>query len=138
MQPRGVPATQPTCGSQVSMPLHTSLSLHASGVPAHWPAVQMSPVVQALPSSHGLAFGAKTHPSTGSQLSSVQLLLSTQLSAGVPPSHAPVVGLQASTPSQTVPLPALQANAAADSAPVQTPAAHASPSVQRFPSSQGF
>jgi hypothetical protein len=90
----GVPATQPTAGSQVSTPLQTLLSLHCSGIPVHVPLVQTSPVVHAEPSLHAVpsAAGVWTQPVPGLQLSSVQELPSSQVSPA-PATHVPVVGV---------------------------------------------
>jgi len=59
-------------------------------VPAQIPPWQISPDVQALPSSHAALFGAFTQPSIGSQESSVHGLSSSQF-AGVHDKHDNVV-----------------------------------------------
>jgi hypothetical protein len=64
-------------------------------VPPQAPAAQTSPLVQALPSSHGAVLFSYWQPAVGLQLSSVQALPSSQSSAvpsQVPPAHvSPVV-----------------------------------------------
>src|SRR5690242_9085058 len=58
----GVPGWQPVSESQVSRPLHTSLSSQVSGTPlAHWPDWQLPFEVQRSP--HGVPLG--TNPSPG-------------------------------------------------------------------------
>src|SRR4029079_2859622 len=75
---------QPTAGSHESS-VHTLPSSQIGGLPpAQAPPVQTSPIVQKLPSSHGFALFVCTQPTAGSQKSSVQGLLSSQLS-GPPP-----------------------------------------------------
>src|SRR5207245_11629713 len=56
--------------------------------PAHVPLLQVSAVVQALPSSHEALLFAWTHPLAGSQESFVQGLPSSQL-LGAPPWQTP-------------------------------------------------
>jgi hypothetical protein len=83
----------PVAGLQASV-VQASLSFVFSGAPAlQDPAAQASPVVQALPSSHGSVLGVKTQPVPALQESSVQALLSLQV-IGV--WLTPVAGLQAS------------------------------------------
>jgi hypothetical protein len=53
------------------------------------PPEQLSPVVQAFPSSHGLLLFECTQPLAGLHESSVQTLPSSQL-GGAPPTHAPL------------------------------------------------
>ena len=108
--------TQPVCESQESS-VHGLTSSQSSGVVPGWhaPAEQVSPVVQASPSSHGAVLltltqsafglqessvqtfpsrhslvgsGAFTQPLAESQESSVQTFPSSQL-GGAPPTHAP-------------------------------------------------
>jgi hypothetical protein len=48
----------PLAGSQVPASWHWSEAEQVTGVPPHWPLpLQVSPVVQAAPSSHVLVFG---------------------------------------------------------------------------------
>jgi hypothetical protein len=59
--------------------------LHGMVVPTHAPALQWSPLVQALPSLQVFAFAfVNTHPTSALQESLVQGLLSLQTSAGPP------------------------------------------------------
>jgi hypothetical protein len=109
--------------------LHALLSLQTSGVPTQEPPEQVSPVVHAVLSSQGFVFGAFTQPDPGSQLSSVQMLLSSQF-GGVPAMQLPSTGLQVPTPLQALPSSQLTG------VPVQVPAAQVSPVVQSDPSSQ--
>jgi hypothetical protein len=72
--------TAPDAGLQESVVQTLPSSVFRGVVPAlHAPAAQVSPVVQALPSSHGLVLGVKTQPEPASQESSVQELLSLQV-----------------------------------------------------------
>src|SRR5262249_5967895 len=81
-------AKQPGLESQRSS-VQGLRSLHTTGVPAaQWPPLQTSPLVQALPSSHGTLLLGFSHPLLGLQLSSVHGLLSTQ-SGGGPPWQEP-------------------------------------------------
>jgi hypothetical protein len=73
--------TQPTCGSQESA-VHALPSSQSGAAPptqAFW-SLQVSPVVQAFPSSHGPKFEVFEHAQllNSSPLSSVQGLLSSQ------------------------------------------------------------
>jgi hypothetical protein len=69
--------------------VQTLLSSQTTGVPGlHTPPPQVSPVVQAFPSSHGLVLFTKTQPVAGLQLSLVHTLLSLQ-TTGVPGLHTP-------------------------------------------------
>src|SRR5438034_3586056 len=106
-QPTGVPwPHMPVFVLQVSTPLQKTPSSHVSvWLQACVPVSQVSSV-QAMPSSQSASvlqqpgWGAKWHmPVIGSQLSSVQTLLSLQ-STGVPWPHMPVLTLQVSTPVQ--------------------------------------
>src|SRR6266852_5356807 len=127
-----------------------------AGPPMQVPPLQVSLVVQALPSLQGLVLLVCTQPVAGSQLSSVQTLPSSQLGAGpptqVPPLHAslvvqafpslqglvllvctqPVAGLQLSS-VQTLPSSQLGAGP-----PTHAPPAQVSLVVQAFPSLQGL
>ena len=80
--------TQPVAGLQVSV-VQGLLSLQTAAVPA-WqlPPPHASPVVHALPSSHGLVLLVKTQPVAGLQVSVVQALLSSQ-TTGAPGTQAP-------------------------------------------------
>src|SRR5258705_565365 len=72
---------QPVAGAQESV-VHGLLSLQTVGPPG-WqePPPHVSPVVQALPSSHAAVLSACTQPVAGLHESSVQGLLSLQLIA---------------------------------------------------------
>lgn len=69
--------------------VHGLLSSQTTPTPRHAPLVHTSLLVHALPSSHGvlLAFGVKTQPTAGLQVSSVQKVLSSQ--ARGEPVHTP-------------------------------------------------
>jgi hypothetical protein len=80
--------THPVEGAQESV-VHGLLSLQASGaLPWQEPPPQVSPMVQALPSSHAAALFAWSQPVTGLHVSSVQELLSLHAN-GAPPLHEP-------------------------------------------------
>src|SRR5881397_2508642 len=83
----------PVAGSQESS-VQTLPSSQCRDWPMHLPPPQASPVVQALPSSHGAVFGVWTQPLFGSQESSVQGLSSSQSSDG-PPTHTPAAHMSA-------------------------------------------
>ena len=70
------------------------------GPPWQVPPPQVSPLVQALPSSHGLVLFVCWQPVPGSQVSVVHTLWSQQLGGG-PPTQAPP--LQASVVVQALP-----------------------------------
>jgi hypothetical protein len=91
----------PVVGSQPSGPLQASPSSQGSGVPTQTPAEQVSPKVHRLASSHGLVFGVNTQPNTGSQVSLVHELPSSQTSGG--PGWHPVTGSHPSVPLQRSP-----------------------------------
>jgi hypothetical protein len=83
--------TQPVAGSHVSS-VHTLASSQTTGVPGRQaPPAQVSPTVQASPSSQAFVLFVNTHPLTGLQLSVVQRLLSLHTIAApgrqVPPPH---------------------------------------------------
>jgi hypothetical protein len=121
--------------------------------PTHAPLAHVSFVVQALPSSQGAVLSVWTQPLTGSQESSVQGLLSSQLGAA-PPTHAPAAQvslvvqalassqaavlsvwtqpLDGSQESSVHPLASSQSGAGP---PTQAPFAHVSLVVQALPSS---
>src|SRR5207237_798102 len=99
-----LPWRQPVVGSQLSS-VQTLLSLQLSaGPPAQLPWLQVSLVVQAMPSVQGGVLLVWGQPVDGGQLSSVQRLPSSQLGPG-PPMHCPP--LQVSLVVQA--LPSLQA-----------------------------
>src|SRR5213078_4013955 len=147
--------TQPVDGLQVSSVQRLPSSQLGPAPPTHRPPLQASLVVQALPSVQGSVLLPWRQPVVGSQLSSVQRLLSLQLSAGPPaqlpwlqvslvvqalPSvqgavlfvcTQPVDGLQVSS-VQT--LPSSQLGGAP---PTQRPPLQASLVVQALPSLQG-
>jgi hypothetical protein len=152
-QPASPECVQPVAGLQES-PVHTLLSLQSVGPPGpQLPPLQVSPVVQALPSEHGAVLLTYSQPVCGLQLSSVQTLPSLQFGAG-PPTQAPplqasavvqafpslhgsllftcvqpLAGLQ---PSSVHPLLSLQLSAVP---PTQPPALQVSLVVQALPSS---
>ena len=80
--------TQPVVGLHVSVVQRIPSSQTSGAPPAQAPPAQVSLVVHALPSLHGLALFTLRQPKSGSQLSSVQTFPSTQLGAG-PPTHTP-------------------------------------------------
>src|SRR2546421_714329 len=113
--PQGSPLWVQVPSTQVSVPLQKMSSLHGAVLltwpqpvagshessvqgllssqlgpvpPTQAPPEQVSPVVQAFPSSQGLLLLVNTHPVAGSHVSVVQMLLSLQVGAG-PPTHTP-------------------------------------------------
>src|SRR5947199_4267911 len=81
-----LPWRQPVVGSQLSS-VQRLLSLQLSaGPPAQLPSLQVSLVVQALPSVQGAVLFVCTQPVDGLQVSSVQTLPSSQL-GGAPPTQ---------------------------------------------------
>ena len=145
---------QPAKGSQVSV-VHRLVSLQFRlPPPAQRPAVQVSPVVQALPSSQVPVLGVLTQPVRALHESVVQELLSLQLMA-VPATQTPAAHLslavQALLSSQGAvllawaqPVLGLQESvvhrlvSSQDTVvpPPQAPAEHFSPVVQALPSLQ--
>jgi hypothetical protein len=149
--------TQPVAGLQVSV-VHGLPSLQSSGAPPTQTAVasHASPVVQALPSLQSVPTGRTVgvHPVAAAQLSAVQTFPSSQLGGApavqAPPAHVsptvhafpssqgfalftwthPVAGLHESSVQGLLSLQTVAAPG------VQEPAAHRSPAVQAFPSSQ--
>src|SRR3972149_491207 len=144
----------PLTESHVSS-VHTLPSLQKLGAPdVHTPSLQMSPKVQASPSSQGLLLFVNVHPLTESHVSSVHTFPSLQ-ELGAPDVHTP--SLQMSTKVQAFPssqgailfvfvhpltesqassvhiLPSSQGIGAPD---VHTPLLQVSNEVQTFPSSQ--
>src|SRR3989304_960577 len=90
----------PLTESHVSS-VHTLPSLQEIGAPdVHTPSLQMSPKVQAFPSSQGAILFVFVHPLTESQASSVHILPSSQ-GLGAPDGHTPL--LQTSNEVQTFP-----------------------------------
>src|SRR3990172_1843679 len=90
----------PLTESHVSS-VHTLPSLQKLGAPdVHTPSLQMSPKVQAFPSSQGAILFVFVHPLTESQASSVHILPSSQ-GIGAPDVHTPL--LQTSNEVQTFP-----------------------------------
>jgi hypothetical protein len=81
--------THPVAGLHESS-VHALPSLQfGGGPPAHVPPAQVSFVVQALPSLHGLLLLTCTQPDDGLHESSVQTFPSLQ-SSGAPPTHEPL------------------------------------------------
>ena len=147
---------QPVRTLQASV-VQVLLSLHAvsgsSAVPEQVPAVHLSPVVHALPSVQGSEFGVLAHPVVGLQESSVQALLSLQLTAtpaqapplqmspevhALPSEHTAVLAVLTQAPDATLqlsfvqPLLSLQLRTApgTHALPLQTsPTVHGLPSV---------
>jgi hypothetical protein len=66
--------------------VQTSLSVQLIGEPAHFPAVQMSPLVHASLSLQAAVLSTCPHPSSWSHASSVHGSPSSQLGGG-PPTH---------------------------------------------------
>src|SRR6266849_2358938 len=148
--------TQPVCVLQVSGVQTLPSSQLDAGPPTHVPLAQVSLVVQAFPSLHGLVLLICVHPLAGLQASFVQTFPSSQLGAGpptqVPPLQVslvvqafpslqglvllvctqPVAGLQLSS-VQTLPSSQLGAGP-----PTHAPPAQVSLVVQAFPSLQGL
>jgi len=147
--------TQPVAGLQLSL-VQALSSLHTTVAPP-WqvPPPQVSPEVQAFPSSQGAVLLLKTHPVAGLQLSVVQALSSLHVTVAppwqVPPPQVspevqafpssqgavlllkthPVAGLQLSL------VQALSSLHTTVAPPWQVPPPQLSPEVQAFPSSQG-
>src|SRR6185369_9749960 len=145
----------PLAGSHPSSVQTLPSSHMVAGPPAHAPAAQVSPTVQALPSSHGALLSVCVHPVAGSQLSVVHTLPSSQSGAG-PPTHWPPAHVSLVVQS----LPSLQgpplftclqpvvvshesvvhtllSSQLAAAPGTQEPLAHASFTVQALPSLQG-
>jgi hypothetical protein len=147
--------TQPVAGLQESLvQIFPSLQFGA-GPPAHAPPLQVSNVVQALPSSQAAALLVLTQPVAGSHESSVQVLPSSQF-GGTPPTQTPPPQVspvvQASPSLQATVLLVLTHPVAGShesvvqilassqpggAPPTQRPALQVSPAVQALPSSQG-
>jgi len=92
--------TQPMAGLQESLVQGLPSSQLGAAPPTHTPPLQVSLVVQALPSSHGFVLGTCLQPVAESQESVVQGLLSLQLRGG-PPTQLPL--LHASLVVQALP-----------------------------------
>src|SRR5881398_257321 len=84
----GPPTQAPPAQVSAVVQALPSLQDRVFGVPTHAPAAQVSPEVQGLRSSHGRVFGVFTQPVTGSHVSVVHTLPSTQLGGG-PPTQTP-------------------------------------------------
>jgi len=150
-----LPWTQPVVGLQLSSVQRLSSSQFGAGPPTQLPWLQVSLVVQALPSVQGAVLFVCTQPVDGLQVSSVQRLPSSQL-GGAPPTHRPplqvslvvqalpslqgrallactqpVVALQLSS---VQPLPSLHTTGV----PLHVPPPQVSSSVHALPSSHGF
>src|SRR5437899_2661924 len=145
--------THPLAGSQESVVQGLPSSQIGGAPPAQVPPLQVSPVVQALPSSHEALLLAWTHPLAGSQESFVQGLPSSQI-VGAPPAQVPP--LQVSAVVQALPssheallfawthplagsqesfVQGLPSSQLLGAPPWQTPAKHVSDVVQAFLSS---
>jgi hypothetical protein len=151
--------THPLAGAHESV-VHTLLSLQFSAPAPAWqlPPAHVSPVVQALPSSHAAVLLAWAHPEPGLHVSVVHTLESSQFNVPAPgwqvppPQVSPVV--QALPSSQAVVLLActhpvaglhessvqalLSLQFGVPAPAWQLPPPHASPIVHAFPSSQVF
>ena len=130
-------------------------SQSGGGPPAHAPPLQVSAVVQALPSSHGAVLLVFTQPVAESHESSVHTLPSSQSGEG-PPTHTPpahVSAMEHASPSSHAAVLSVFTQPVAEShessvhtlpssqfvggPPSQNPRLlHASPDVQASPSSQ--
>ena len=146
---------QPVAGAQLSVVqrLWSSQSTAEAGLQA--PSPQVSPLVQALPSSQASVLLAKTQPVAGSQLSLVQGLASSQarvspltqaptsqvspLVQALPSSQVRVlfVKTQPEAGSQLSVVQGLASSQARGPPPWQLPSPQVSPSVQASPSLQG-
>ena len=146
---------QPRTESQESSVQGLASSQSGAAPPTQTPAAQVSPVVQALPSSHDSMLSTLTQPRTESHESLVHGLPSSQ-SSGAPPTHDPpeqVSSIVHASPSShgselsvlTHPVAGshvssvqmLPSSQSAGAPPTQVPAAHVSPTVQASPSSHG-
>jgi hypothetical protein len=146
--------TQPVAGTQESV-VQILPSLQFGGAPpTQAPPLQVSAVVQAFPSSQAAVLVVFWQPSTGSQVSSVQTLPSSQFS-GEPPTQTPLLQVstvvqvspssqaavllvfwQPSTGSQVSSVQTLPSLQLGGGPPLQTPPPQVSPVVQASPSSQ--
>jgi hypothetical protein len=149
--------TQPPAGLHVSV-VQGLLSLQTSGAEPGWqlPPAQVSPVVQALPSSQAIVLLVNTQPTAGSHVSVVHGLLSLQVSVPAPGWQLPPAqvspGVHAFPPSQAIvllvnthPEPGSHvsvvhtfASSQTIAVPVHEPPPHVSLAVHAFPSSQAF
>jgi hypothetical protein len=147
--------TQPEPGLHESV-VQTLLSSQSGGGPlTQAPPLQVSPAVQAFPSSQAAVLFVFWQPSTGSQESSVQILPSSQF-GGAPPTQAPPLQVspvvqasassqaavlfvfwQPSTGSQESSVQGLASSQLGGAPPLQAPPPQVSPVVQASPSSQG-
>jgi len=123
---------QPPAGLQASSVQGFASSQFKGAPPTHAPPLQVSFVVQMLPSLHEAALFVCTHPLAALHESLVQGLPSSQPSKG-PPRHTPP--LQVSSVVQA--LPSLH-GPVLDAPPWQTPPLQVSPVVQTLPSSHGL
>ena len=125
--------TQPSTLSHVSV-VHGLPSSHAPmalGTPTHWPPLQASTDVHALPSSHGLAAASCAQPVVGAHVSSVQRFLSSQSTGW--PRHCPSTQLSFAVhalPSEQEVFAGLLVLTQAPLAVSQLWLVHGSPSVQ--------
>jgi hypothetical protein len=88
----------PVALSQLPTLWHWSLAEHVTGLaPTHLPALQLSVLVQALPSSHVVPAATGTAlqvPVVASHVPVLQASLSAEQSTAVPPTHLPAVKSQ--------------------------------------------
>jgi hypothetical protein len=131
-------------------------SSHLAGLPAlHWPSLQVSPTLQALPSLHGRLLAVWVQATLGSHESVVHGLPSSHgggtpgtqlppwhlssLLQALPSSHGPVVALnwQPSLASQLSAVHGLPSWQVSAGPAAQLPLAQVSPLVHRSPSLQG-
>jgi len=146
--------TQPRSVSQLSVVQTFESSQLGGAAPTHAPALQVSFVVQALPSSQEAVLLVWTQPRTESQVSVVQTFESSQF-GGAPPTQAPALQVslvvqalpssqeavllvltQPRTESHVSSVHALPSSQLGGAPPTQTPALHVSFVVQALPSSQ--
>src|SRR5689334_20232272 len=128
----GVPGRhRPVPWSQNSMPLQMFPSSQLTALPVQMPLSQVSFTVHGLRSSHGPVRTTDRQPRTGSHVSVVQGLPSSQMS-GDPAMHAPLVGSQVSTPLHAFP------SSHRTGVPVHVPSMHMSFRVQALPSLHGL
>src|SRR5262249_52864233 len=135
--------------------VHTLPSLQlGGGPPTQLPLLHVSPVVQALPSSHGDSLLVCTQPTPGLQLSSVHTFPSSQLAGGPPLQRPPLhvsfvvqalwllhgavllVWTQPDCVSQLSSVQTLPSLQSGGGPPTQLPLLHMSLVVQALPSSQ--
>jgi hypothetical protein len=149
--------THPLAGAHESV-VHTLLSLQFSAPAPAWqlPPEHVSPVVQALPSSHAAVLLAWAHPEPGLHVSVVHTLESSQFNVPAPgwqvppPQVSPVVQALPSSQAavlfvKTHPVARVQVSVVhgllslhTTPVPPHTPPLHTSPVVHGLPSSQGW